>query len=310
MPPRIAVIGSSNTDLVVRAPALPAAGQTVLGTSFFSAAGGKGANQAVAAARLGAQVTLVARVGLDEFGQASLSNLRSEGIDTSFVVEDPDALSGVALIVVCDEGENAIAVAPGANALLGPEDVDRAAEAIEAADILLMQLETPMPTVACAVSRAQAAGVPVILNPAPAAPIDVRVLRDVSVLTPNTGEAIALAGVGGSGIEAARLAARQLRAAGVRRVIVTLGAEGALLEEEGTSAVRPAPPVAAVDTTAAGDAFNGALAVALAEGARLEAAADFANRAAALSTTREGAQPSLPTRPQVDAFARDLGHSA
>ena len=214
MPPRIVVVGSSNTDLVVRAPTLPAAGQTVLGTSFFRAAGGKGANQAVAAARLGARVTLVARVGRDELGEASLSNLQREGIDTSFVVRDPDAPSGVALIVVSDEGENAIAVAPGANALLEPEDVDRAAEEIEAADILLLQLETPIPTVAHAVGRAMDAGVPVILNPAPAAPVDVRVLRDVSVLTPNTGEAIALAGGGGSGVEAARLAARKLRAAG------------------------------------------------------------------------------------------------
>ena len=201
-------------------------------------------------------------------------------------------------------------MAPGANALLEPEDVDRAAEEIEAADILLLQLETPIPTVAHAVSRARDAGVPVILNPAPAAPVDARVLRDVSVLTPNTGEAIALAGGGGSGVEAARLAARKLRAAGMRRVIVTLGAEGALLEEEEMSVVRPARSVAVVDTTAAGDAFNGALAVALAEGASLQAAADFANQAAALSTTREGAQPSLPTRAEVDAFARDLGGSA
>ena len=310
MPPRIVVVGSSNTDLVVRAPALPAAGQTVLGTSFFRAAGGKGANQAVAAARLGARVTLVARVGRDEFGEAALSNLQREGIDTSFVVRDPEAPSGVALIVVSAQGENAIAVAPGANALLEQEDVDRAAEEIEAADILLLQLETPMPTVAHAVSRATDAGVPVILNPAPAAPVDVRVLRDVSVLTPNTGEAIALTGGRGSGVEAARLAARKLRAAGVRRVIVTLGPEGALLEEAEMSVVRRARSVAVVDTTAAGDAFNGALAVALAEGASLEAAAAFANRAAALSTTREGAQPSLPTRAEVDSFARDFGGSA
>jgi ribokinase len=310
MPARIVVVGSSNTDLVVRAPTLPAAGQTVLGTSFFRAAGGKGANQAVAAARLGARVTLVARVGRDEFGEASVSNLQREGIDTSFVIMDPDAPSGVALIIVTDEGENAIAVAPGANALLEPEDVDRAAEEIESADILLLQLETPMPTVAHAVSRARDAGVPVIMNPAPATPVDVRVLRDVSVLTPNTGEAIALVGGGGSGVDAARLAARKLRAAGVRRVIVTLGAEGALLEEEEMSVVRPAHSVAVVDTTAAGDAFNGALAVALAEGASLDAAADYANRAAALSTTREGAQPSLPTRPEVDAFRPDVGGSA
>lgn len=309
MPPRIVVVGSSNTDLVVRAPSLPAAGQTVLGTSFFRAAGGKGANQAVAAARLGARVAMVARVGGDEFGETSLANLDREGIDTTFVVRDPDAPSGVALIVVGEEGENAIAVAPGANARLVPEDIDRAAKEIEAADILLVQLETPLPAVAHAVGLAKDAGVPTVLNPAPAAALDLRILRDLSVLTPNVGEAIALAERKGSGVDAARVAAQQLRAAGVRRVVVTLGREGVLLEGDGMSAVLPACSVAAVDTTAAGDAFNGALAVALAEGASLFAAAEFANRAAALSTTREGAQPSLPTRAEVEAFAGVSGGS-
>lgn len=310
MPARIVVVGSSNTDLVVRAATLPAAGETVLGTSFFRAAGGKGANQAVAAARLGAQVTLVARVGLDEFGQAALSTLRQEGIDTRFVIQDPEAPSGVALIVVSDEGENAIAVAPGANALLGPADVDRAAEEIEAADILLLQLETPMRTVARAVGRGREAGALVLLNPAPAAPVEAEVLRQVSVLTPNAGEAITLAGTGGSGTEAARIAARELQSTGAESVVVTLGAEGALLDEGEVCTILPAPSVPAIDTTAAGDAFNGALAVALAEGAPLEAAVDFANRAAALSTTREGAQPSLPTRAEVDTLGSHLGESA
>lgn len=310
MPARIVVVGSSNTDLVVRAATLPAAGETVLGTSFFRAAGGKGANQAVAAARLGAQVILVARVGLDEFGQAALSALREEGIDTRFVIEDPEAPSGIALIVVSDEGENAIAVAPGANALLRPEDVDRAAGEIEAADILLLQLETPMRTVARAVGRGRDAGARIVLNPAPAAPVETEVLRQVSVLTPNAGEAIALAGTGGSGTEAARIAARELQSTGAQAVVVTLGAEGALLDDGEMSSVRPAPSVTTIDTTAAGDAFNGALAVALAEGAPLEEAVYFANRAAALSTTRQGAQPSLPSRAEVQAFASDSSESA
>ncbi len=333
MPPRIVVVGSSNTDLVVRAPILPAAGQTVLGSSFLTAAGGKGANQAVAAARLGAHVTFVGRLGADDFGREARRALEEDGVDTSFVVTDADAPSGVALIVVNAAGENAIAVAPGANARLSPVDVDRAAPALEAADVLLLQLEIPMPTVARAVERARRAGIRVILNPAPVAPLDPEMIPHVSVLTPNAGEAAALAAGlgrdrgaapgsdGDAALEredggaapgrdadpaeaqaAARAAAARLREAGVPRIVVTLGPDGALLADEDGSRVVPGYRVVPVDTTAAGDAFNGALAVALAEGATLEAAAGFANRAAALSTTRPGAQPSLPTRGEVETF--------
>ena len=327
MPPRIVVVGSSNTDLVVRAPTLPAAGQTVLGSSFMMAPGGKGANQAVAAARLGAHVTFVGRLGADDLGREARRALEEDGVDTSLVVTDTDAPSGVALIVVNAAGENAIAVAPGANARLSPADVDRAAPALEAADVVLLQLEIPMPTVARAVERARRAGVRVILNPAPVAPLDPETIPHVSVLTPNAGEAAALAAGlgrdrgGARGREdggaapgrdagadpaeaqaAARAAAARLREAGVPRIVVTLGPDGALLADEDGSRVVPGYRVVPVDTTAAGDAFNGALAVALAEGATLEAAAGFANRAAALSTTRPGAQPSLPTRREVETF--------
>lgn len=299
-PPQIVVIGSSNTDFVVRASSIPAPGETVLGSSFFEAAGGKGANQAVAAARLGARVTFVGRLGADPLGDRALAGLQAEGIDASLAVRDADAASGVALIVVSDDGENAIAVAPGANSNLTPDDVDRAGESIGAADVLLLQLETPMRTVSHAVRLAVEAGTPVILNPAPAAEIDAETLGGITVLTPNGGEALRLAGTSGSGIDAWREAAGRLASRGVGSVVLTLGGEGVLILEDGQETRIPGREVDAVDTTAAGDAFNGALAVALAEGARLAEAADFANRAAALATTRVGAQPSLPTRGEVE----------
>ena len=303
MPPRIVVVGSSNTDLVVRAPALPGPGETVLGSAFLVAPGGKGANQAVAAARLGARVTLVARLGADEFGDRALAALGREGIDTTFIARDAAAASGVALIVVSESGENAIAVAPGANMRLTAADVDRAAPAIRDADALLLQLETPLPTVRHAATLAMKAGVPVILNPAPAAPLAGELLSRVSVLTPNEREAAALTGASASGVGAARQAALRLHASGVADVVITLGREGALMEGEAGSGHVPGCAVTVVDTTAAGDAFNGALAVALAEGAPLGRAVRFANRAAALSITRPGAQPSLPTREAVESFA-------
>ncbi len=303
MPPRIVVVGSSNTDLVVRAPALPGPGETVLGSAFLVAPDGKGANQAVAAARLGARVTLVARLGVDEFGDRTLAALERESIDTTFVTRDAEAASGVALIVVSESGENAIAVAPGANMRLTAADVDRAAPAIREADMLLLQLETPLPTVRHAATLAMKAGVPVILNPAPAAPLAGELLSRVSVLTPNELEAAALTGASSSGVYAARQAALRLHASGVANVVITLGREGALMEGEAGSSQVPGCAVTAVDTTAAGDAFNGALAVALAEGASLGRAVRFANRAAALSITRPGAQPSLPTREAVESFA-------
>ncbi|MBC7260443.1 MAG: ribokinase [Chloroflexi bacterium] len=302
---KVVVVGSSNTDMVVRVPRIPAPGETVLGGEFVMAAGGKGANQAVAAARLGAQVTFVARVGRDVFGERALEGFRQEGIATQYVSIDPEAASGVALIFVDASGENSIAVAPGANARLTPEDVQHAREAIEAADVLLLQLETPLETVWQAAEIAHRAGVRVVLNPAPARPLPVELLALVDVLTPNEGEANLLAArqvAQSATLTDAEAAARYLIERGVKVVIVTLGARGALIVTPDFQQLVPGFTVDVIDTTAAGDAFNGGLAVALAEGRTLAEAVLFANACGALAATKLGAQPSLPTAEEVARF--------
>ncbi|MBC7232229.1 MAG: ribokinase [Chloroflexi bacterium] len=304
---KVAVVGSSNTDMVVRVPHIPSPGETVLGGEFVMAAGGKGANQAVAAARLGAQVTLVARVGQDVFGERALAGFRQEGIATQYITVDPEAASGVALIFVDRSGENSIAVAPGANARLTPQDVQRAQKAIEAADVLLLQLETPLETVRQAAEIARHAGVRVVLNPAPAPPqpLPADLLALVDVLTPNEGEASLLAGrqiAQATTLTDAEAAARCLIEQGVKVVIVTLGARGALIVTSDFQQLVPGFAVDVVDTTAAGDAFNGGLAVALAEGQTLADAVRFANACGALAATKMGAQPSLPTAEEVARF--------
>jgi len=291
--------------MVVRVPHIPAPGETVLGGEFVMAPGGKGANQAVAAARLGAKVTLVARVGPDVFGERALAGFHQEGIITRYVTVDREAASGVALIFVDAAGENRIAVAPGANACLSPDDVQQAREAIEKADVLLLQLEVPTETVLAAAAVAHQAGVRVILNPAPAPPnlLPAELLARVDILTPNESEAGLLTGTQVS----AEVAARRLAGQGVGAVIVTLGARGALIVTLDAQRLVPGFSVNAVDTTAAGDAFNGGLAVALAEGRPLAAAVRFANACGALATTRLGAQPSLPTVDEVEAFLAERG---
>jgi ribokinase len=299
MTARIVVIGSVNTDMVVRAPRIPAPGETVTGGTFLRAQGGKGANQAVAACRAGAEVTFVARVGDDGFGEAAVSGLQREGADVRHVSRDPDQATGIALIVVDADGENAISVAPGANAFLSPDDVEAARSAIDAADVLLMQLETPLPAVERAAAIAAAAGVRVVLNPAPARPLDGSLLGLVDVLTPNQGESSFLTGEPES-----EAAASRLRDRGVRTVVITLGARGALtLSADGRSST-PGFPVSAVDSTAAGDAFNGFLAVALGEGLEMASAVRRACAAGALTTTVAGARRSLPTRAAVDDLMR------
>nr|MBC7243933.1 ribokinase [Chloroflexota bacterium] len=302
---KVVVVGSSNTDMVVRVPHIPAPGETVLGGEFVMAAGGKGANQAVAAARLGAQVTLVARVGQDVFGERALAGFRQEGIATQYITIDPEAASGVALIFVDANGENSIAVASGANAHLTPQDVQQAKEAIEAADVLLLQLETPLETVWQAAEIAQRAGVRVVLNPAPACPLPADILALVDVLTPNEGEASLLAArqiTQATTLADAEAAARCLIEQGVKTVIITLGARGALIVTPDFQQLVPGFAVDVVDTTAAGDAFNGGLAVALAEGKTLAEAVRFANACGALAATKLGAQPSLPTAEEVARF--------
>ena len=301
-PPRLVVVGSSNTDMVVQAPSIPRPGETIIGGEFIQAAGGKGANQAVAAARLGAQVVFVGRVGADALGDSALAGLQAEGIDTQHVVRDADAPSGVALIIVDDKGENSITVAPGANARLTAADVEQAAAAIDACDALLVQLETPLPSVGRAIALARSRGKRVVLNPAPYQWIPASLLADVEVLTPNETEASQLLDGRPITPDIAPAAAQTLRDMGVDSVIITAGRAGACIAAaEGDWRV-PAFTVEAVDTTAAGDAFSAALTVALAEGQPLAAAARFAAAAAALTVTQRGAQPSLPDRETVEGF--------
>jgi len=304
MPPSIVVVGSSNTDMVVKSDRLPGPGETVTGGRFAMVPGGKGANQAVAAARLGADVTFVAKVGDDVFGSQAIEGYRRDGIRTDFILRDPEHATGVALILVDRSGENLISVASGANHALTPADVDAAAERIRAADLLMLQLEIPLQSVARAVAIAHRAGVPVMLDPAPApeGPLDAALLSQITYLTPNEGEAARLTGVEVTDEPSARRAAEKLLAAGARHVIVTLGARGALVASEQAAMLVPGRPVEAVDSTAAGDAFNGGLAVALAGGAAVDAAVRRANRVAALSVTRLGAQTSLPTAEELSRF--------
>ncbi|HPD48135.1 MAG TPA: ribokinase [Anaerohalosphaeraceae bacterium] len=297
---RIVVIGSSNTDMIIKIDHIPRPGETVIGGTFSTAAGGKGANQAVAAARAGGRVTFIARVGDDMFGRQALDGFRADGIDVSHVIIDPDAPSGVASIFVDAKGQNSIAVAGGANANLSPDDIHNAADVIAAADILVMQLETPVETVRAAAQIARDNAVTVILNPAPAQPLDKDLLKCISILTPNESEAELLTGIPVDSPQAAQKAADALRAQGVNVVIVTMGENGALLSTQNASAFVPAFKVDAVDATAAGDVFNGALAVAVAEGAPLPRAVRFASAAAALSVTKLGAQPSAPTRAVIE----------
>jgi ribokinase len=299
MQPRIVVVGSSNTDMVVRLPRLPSKGESIIGGEFFMPAGGKGANQAVAAARLGAQVTFVARLGADVFGDKALGGFVQEGIDTTYIARDESAPSGVALIIVDANGDNILAVAPGANARLSPSDVDSAAPAIASADALVLQLEIPLPTVAHALRLARQHGVRTVLNPAPAQALSRDILSLVDVLTPNEHEAALLCGE--SGLSVAQ-AAHRLIGLGVGAVVVTLGAEGALIVTAHKEEPAPGYPVKAVDTTAAGDAFTAALACALARGDHMLAAVRFANVVGALTVTKMGAQPSLPTFADVRVF--------
>jgi ribokinase len=299
---KIVVVGSSNTDMIIKVNKIPRPGETVLGGRFSTAAGGKGANQAVAAARAGGDVAFVARVGKDVLGDEAISGFAESGIDVTHVVRDPDAPSGVALIFVAEDGENSIAVASGANANLSPADVENAAERIKNADILVMQLESPIETVTAAAQVASDNGVAVILNPAPAQPLSENLLRMVTLLTPNESEAELLTGVTVKDDDTASDAAKALLAKGVDAVIITLGPRGALVGSRDSFEFVSGYKVTAVDTTAAGDVFNGALAVGLAEGGSLHDAVLFANAAAALSVTKLGAQPSAPSRREIYDF--------
>ena len=299
---QILVVGSSNTDMVIKATHLPRPGETILGGTFFMNPGGKGANQAVAIARLGGPVTFICKTGSDIFGHQSQQLFEEEGINTSYVFSDSGNPSGVALITVDEKAENCIVVASGANANLLPSDLEKAEEAIERADLVLMQLEVPMETVCFVADIAWQKGKKVILNPAPAHPLPADLLRHLYLITPNETEAEMITGVKITDESSAGEAARALSGMGVQHVIITLGSKGALIYSNGKAEMVPALKVEAVDTTAAGDVFNGALTVALSEGRSLKEAARFACKASAISVTRVGAQSSAPYRNEVDIF--------
>jgi ribokinase len=297
-------LGSINTDLVVRGPRLPAPGETVLGGAFYQAPGGKGANQAVAAARLAREpVAFVAAVGDDAFGAAARASLARENLRTEFIRTVPGEASGVALILVDQHGQNLIGVASGANLRLAPADIAALPEQVfRDSRVFLASLETPLETVMCGLERAKRAGLATILNPAPAdrALCEPGRLAVVDVLVPNEHEAAELAAQAVDSPKSAIEAARALQRLRARAVIVTLGARGAtVVDHDEAVTIVPAEPAEAVDTTAAGDCYCGALAVALAEGFSLVAAARWAGRAAALSVSKRGAQPSLPRRAEV-----------
>ena len=305
--PSIIVVGSSNTDMIIKLDHIPRPGETILGGEFVTAAGGKGANQAVGAARAGGKVTFIARVGRDMFGDQAVAGFRRDGINVNYIIRDLVAPSGVALIFVAKDGENSIAVAGGANSRLSPADVKKARRAFAGATAVVMQLETPLKTVQATAELAAKAGVRVILNPAPARSLPDKLLKLVSILTPNETEAELLTGVKVSDARAAARAADKLLARGVETVILTLGALGAFVAGANVRQLVPGFKVKPVDTTAAGDIFNGALVVALGEGRTLSDAVRFANAAAAISVTRMGAQPSAPTRKEIHRFLERYG---
>ena len=299
----IVVVGSLNMDLVVRMPQIPRPGETLLGGVFKTFPGGKGANQAVAAARLGAHVTMIGCIGDDGFGKEMRVALESEGIDTTHVLVRPEAATGVALIQVDAQGQNSIAVASGANFCLTGADVEKAMQTIGEFDVLVMPLEIPLETIYTAAKIASYRGAKVLLNPAPAQVLTKELLELVDVLVPNEFEIASMAGMPVKSTSDVSKAVPKLLRLGVKNLIVTMGDHGAVLfDEKGQEVLIPACQVQAVDTTAAGDCFVGALAVALCEGRSLLPAAEFASAAAALSVTREGAQPSLPHREEVVQF--------
>ncbi|OYP99288.1 ribokinase [Pseudomonas mandelii] len=302
MPAKVVVIGSLNMDLVTRASRLPRAGETLIGQSFATVSGGKGANQAVAAARLGAQVSMVGCVGSDAYGEELRGALLAEQIDCQ-AVSSVDGSSGVALIVVDDSSQNAIVIVAGANGALTPQVIDRFDAVLQAADVIICQLEVPDATVGHALKRGRELGKIVILNPAPASrPLPADWYASIDYLIPNESEASALSGLSVDSLSSAETAATRLIALGAGKVIITLGAQGSMFANGTGFEHFPAPKVKAVDTTAAGDTFVGGFAAALASGKTEAEAIRFGQVAAALSVTRAGAQPSIPTLSDVQAF--------
>lgn len=305
MAANIFVIGSSNTDMVIKSERLPRPGETVLGGTFLMNAGGKGANQAVAASRLNGSVILCANVGNDVFGKETIEHLMREGINTDFVFQDAQLPSGIALINVDEQGENCITVAPGANTALTKDKIQHVLQQITPDAVVLLQLEIPLETVEFVVTECHKRSARVILNPAPAARLKKETLQHLAVITPNETETQLLTGVHPANNAAIERSVSILHDFGISQVVVTLGERGAYWSDKNASGFATAPKVRAIDTTAGGDCFNGALAVALAEGYPLGEAVDFACKAASISVTRMGAQASMPYRNEL-AYNPDL----
>lgn len=304
MADKIVVIGSLNMDLVGCAARIPVVGETITGHTYFSEPGGKGANQAYAAAKLGGRVGMLGRVGGDDFGLRMRANLDGVGCDVSGLLIVPDVSSGIALIFVADTGQNSIVIVPGANGRFSPEDIEAAQDSLAGVAWVLLQLENPLPTVLAAARTAARGGARVILDPAPARSLPDGLFALADIITPNETEAAILAGLPPASLNPnqALEIARKLQERGAKAVIIKLGEQGCLLVNLESSQLLPAPSVKAVDTTAAGDVFNAGLAVGLSEGLDLPSACKFANAAAALSVTKLGAQASAPTRAELNEF--------
>lgn len=291
--------------MVIKADRLPVPGETILGGTFFMNPGGKGANQAVAASRMGGAVTLISKTGNDVFGKQSVMLYTAESIKTDYIFSDPKHPSGVALITVDSYGENCIVVASGANAYLTPQDINKAIAEIEGCDLILMQLEIPLETVEYVAELASKKGVKVILNPAPARALSDNLLKNLYIIVPNRSEAEILSGIKVADIESAKLAADIISAKGVDIVVITLGSQGALIKEYDTYHFVEAFPVEAVDTTAAGDTFCGSVCVGLSEGLSILDSVKMAAKAAAITVTRMGAQTSIPYRSELASFVSE-----
>ncbi len=297
---KIVVVGSSNTDMVLKTNRFPKPGETILGGDFFVFQGGKGANQAVAAARLGGDVSFICKVGNDSFGSDAVAGYTKDGIDTSGILKTDTAPTGVAVITINEEGENTIIVASGANALLSVEDLANASSILGNAGWLITQLETPLPVIEFLAQYAKTNHINFILNPAPAALLPDMVYDGLFLITPNETESELLTGIEVTNEETAKKAALVFKSKGVRNVIITMGSKGAYVDAESFQGMIESVKVKAIDTTAAGDVFNGAVVVALAEGKDWKEAVEFASRAAAISVTKMGAQTSAPARNEID----------
>lgn len=299
---KVVVFGSINIDLVVKTPRLPVPGETLLGKEFFTTPGGKGANQAVALARLGVPTQIVGRVGGDSFGEQLISSLQTAGVQTNDVLVDESVSSGIAAIAVADQGKNQIIIVRGANGRVDPTDVERLAKLLPSASVLLLQLEIPLDAVLAAAKAAQQAGVTVILDPAPVRTVPDELYGLIDIITPNEIEAGELVNLTVNEPQSAATAAAVLRQKGVKNVIVKLGDRGVVCATESETFFVPAFAVTAIDTVAAGDAFNGGLAAALVTGLTLRQAVVWGAAAGALATTKSGAQSAMPDREAFDAF--------